>query len=432
MSFGLNEFEYQLPGTGTVARTLAARLRELPSILDYEDVFEGSGSADSTAGIQAALDDNAGGALFIPRGWFNISDQLDIPAGTRLYGLGPGSYLRVTDPNAPGALKLAGDFCHVENLKIERSNFATAPNGYIGIEIPAGNYDGKIVDCFCWMPNVVAGTYGIKGQGNGTDGAYWLEIVRPNIVGGEYGIYGRAMNNAKLFNGNIQSKYGLTLLETGNFVFQAVNLGGGNNHRGLWLQSGTVNTKGFFSFEGDGNGANTEAYRDEASSSGNIIEAALGGPSGNKVIRASKANYFKPIDYTGVQPGEVLYDLTKNVTFVENTWVDSGIGSDDFAFDGFYQVGIVNLENWAQGGAVFNQWAVFDLPVVKATNSAETVTLNFNHTSQSNNGDVLSLRIQKDVVGGTGKFKLQMKIQGASPRTYTGPTPVTYRIKRIF
>jgi hypothetical protein len=432
MSFGLNEFEYQLAGTGTVARTLAARLRELPSILDYEDVFEGPGSADSTAGIQAALDDNAGGALFIPRGWFNISDQLDIPAGTRLYGLGPGSYLRVTDPNAPGALKLNGDFITVENLKVERSNLATAPNGYIGIQVPAGSYDGKIVDCFVWMPNVLAGTYGIKAEGNGTDGAYWLEIARPNIVGGEYGIYGRAANNAKLFGGNIQSKYGLTLLETGNFFFQGVNLGGGNNHRGLWLQSGTVNTKGLYTFEGNGNGADTEAYRDEAGTAGNFTEAALGGPLGNKVIQVSKANRFRPIDYTGVQSSDVLFDLTKSVTFAENTWVDTGITSDDFAFDGFYRLGVVNLENWQQGGVIFNYYALIDLPVVKATNSTETVTLNTNHTSQSNNGDAISWRIQKDAASGTGKFKLQVRITGASARTYTGATAVKYRVERVF
>lgn len=74
---------YQRSETGSVARTVQAKLDESASVLDFGAT--GDGSTDDTAAIQAAL--NTGKSVYIPIGDYKVSATIYLTAkGQRLYG----------------------------------------------------------------------------------------------------------------------------------------------------------------------------------------------------------------------------------------------------------------------------------------------------------------------------------------------------------
>lgn len=80
-------------GTGAVARTVQAKLRETVSVKDYGAT--GDGTTDDTAAIQAAIDANAGRVIMLPVGTYLVAGTLSITAdGTVLCGVpsGRGGY----------------------------------------------------------------------------------------------------------------------------------------------------------------------------------------------------------------------------------------------------------------------------------------------------------------------------------------------------
>jgi hypothetical protein len=63
---------YQPAGTGAVATTVQAKLRETVSVKDFGAI--GDGVTDDTAAIQAAINANYGKSLFFPKGTYVLSD----------------------------------------------------------------------------------------------------------------------------------------------------------------------------------------------------------------------------------------------------------------------------------------------------------------------------------------------------------------------
>ena len=89
---------YTPAGTGAVATTVQAKLRQYVSVMDFGAV--GNGTADDTAAIQAAIDAclASGAALYVPSGSYKLTSQVNIdiygsgvPRGLIIQGDGWGS-----------------------------------------------------------------------------------------------------------------------------------------------------------------------------------------------------------------------------------------------------------------------------------------------------------------------------------------------------
>lgn len=77
-------------GTGAVARTVQAKLRDAVSVKDFGAV--GDGATNDTAAIQAAIDASA--CVYFPAGTYKISSPLTIPANAYLFGAGWSSIIK--------------------------------------------------------------------------------------------------------------------------------------------------------------------------------------------------------------------------------------------------------------------------------------------------------------------------------------------------
>lgn len=95
--------EYDPAGTGAVATTVQAKLREVVSVMDFGAT--GDGTTDDTAAIQAAINATVGGGmLLLPVGTYLVSDTLTFTKNIVFQGQGVGSEILVastmpiTDP----------------------------------------------------------------------------------------------------------------------------------------------------------------------------------------------------------------------------------------------------------------------------------------------------------------------------------------------
>lgn len=107
-------------GTGAVHRTVQAKLRDIVSVTDFGAV--GDNSTDCTAAIQAAHDaiGPAGGALYVPRGVYCMSGNVDITHPITLWGDGEGSRLRTTSANS-NVLTVSAQRVGIKGLNFDTS-----------------------------------------------------------------------------------------------------------------------------------------------------------------------------------------------------------------------------------------------------------------------------------------------------------------------
>jgi hypothetical protein len=80
--------QYLRASTGAVSRTLASKLGDMFSALDFSGI-DPTGATDSTTGIIAALAAMGNGTLCVPAGTFSVSGQINIAAGQYILGVGP-------------------------------------------------------------------------------------------------------------------------------------------------------------------------------------------------------------------------------------------------------------------------------------------------------------------------------------------------------
>jgi len=155
-------------GTGAVATTVQAKLRESVSVKDFGAV--GDGAADDTVAIQAALTAGAGKGVFFPAGSYSISADLSVPAGTYVYA--HGSSATVTQSTAgENAFTFAGDNVTIDGL------FIVGPNSGLGSAVRADAVaNPTVVNCKIrnWL-------YGIQVRG-----CQNTEIKANRLWGGTY------------------------------------------------------------------------------------------------------------------------------------------------------------------------------------------------------------------------------------------------------
>jgi len=91
-SSGSSLVGYTQGGTGAVATTVQAKLRQTVSVLDFG--ADPTGATDSTTAIQAAITAAPqGGAVYVPNGTYKVSDALVIDKALTIYGDGPGKWI---------------------------------------------------------------------------------------------------------------------------------------------------------------------------------------------------------------------------------------------------------------------------------------------------------------------------------------------------
>lgn len=138
---GAESVSFLQAGTGAVARTAQAKMREVVSVKDFGAV--GDGVTDDTAAIQAAIDAaiSLRKAVYFPRtslgtlGLYRITSALTISAGIRIYGEG-NNYSGVLCDGCSGFRINAGvNYVTIESMAIlQATRYSTTPNSHRAIE----------------------------------------------------------------------------------------------------------------------------------------------------------------------------------------------------------------------------------------------------------------------------------------------------------
>jgi hypothetical protein len=119
---------YAPAGTGAVATTVQAKLRQYVSVKDFGAV--GNGVTDDTTAIQAAL--NNRGGVYLPPGTYKITTSLIVYGNTYVFGDGPGA--SILKWNGTGAVPVIKDSSSVTsssvNLNIILRDFEINCNNY--------------------------------------------------------------------------------------------------------------------------------------------------------------------------------------------------------------------------------------------------------------------------------------------------------------
>jgi hypothetical protein len=114
---------YDPAGTGAVATTVQAKLREIVSVKDFGAT--GDGVTDDTAAIQLALDDGQNGAVFFPTGTYKVSSALTVRPSTHVFGSGVDSVLKTNSATA-NIFNINGQFVYISDLSFNSSVTRTA------------------------------------------------------------------------------------------------------------------------------------------------------------------------------------------------------------------------------------------------------------------------------------------------------------------
>lgn len=122
-------------GTGAVARTAQAKMRDFISAKDFGAT--GDGVTNDTTALQAALTAAAGKGLFIPAGSYQINAALTVPANTYVWA--ENATITQTTAGGANALTVSGSNVTIEGLTIVGQNSgggsAVYASGYNNIEV---------------------------------------------------------------------------------------------------------------------------------------------------------------------------------------------------------------------------------------------------------------------------------------------------------
>ena len=129
-----SEVTYEPGFTGSVATTVAAKLQQTVSVIDFGAV--GDGATDDTAAIQLALDATENGELYFPAGQYKITSALAVNARMTIRGAG----LRQTYITCYGCngfdIANGVNFITMTDLSVGQNvRYTVTPNAYTGINI---------------------------------------------------------------------------------------------------------------------------------------------------------------------------------------------------------------------------------------------------------------------------------------------------------
>jgi hypothetical protein len=301
-------FTYLSPGSGAVARNYAGKFGDTVSITDFG--ADSSGVADSTSAIQSAityiLSLPTGGSVYMPRGVYKVTSQINIPNTTSvsftLYGEGSGTKLRYSGSSTVNLFSAGSGTATFGSLYVFADFGVTSPTGGSVTAIALNNINSSLI-------------YNVSVFGN-TNALTLNSSYNTRIIGCD-------------FNG--QSQYGVTTLVTGtnsliieNSVISsagtaAINLAvGGNNIviRDNDLEANVVTlalanytsvlfegnyaenaTNSYFSFSGTNNAVDIRQNWLGANTTTTGINNVTGGSFVNNTLYNSAFTYSNTFDF---------------------------------------------------------------------------------------------------------------------------------------
>lgn len=211
-------------GTGAVARTAQAKMRDVVSVKDFGAV--GDGVADDTAAIQAAV--NAGGEVFFPTGRYLISSTITVAKTVSLLGssssfgdttataellyTGTGVALQIGD----GSTKIYN--VRIDTLGIRASGAAVSSATAIGLKLLNSNYaviTNLVVQRFQAGKGIQCTASGINiGASNNFIGCFlWYNKTGYEITGAGVGVgdYATTLFGGAVIGDGSANSYGLVV-----------------------------------------------------------------------------------------------------------------------------------------------------------------------------------------------------------------------------
>lgn len=253
---------YDPAGTGAVATTVQAKLRESVSAKDFGAT--GNGATPDNAAIQLALD--TGKSVFLPNGTYLLSAPITInTVGQRLYGeSSQNTYL--TGGITHDQVRVAASHCEVDHIHFR-------PGGYSDTSAPAF----APLRVYAALCHIHDNRFLANSSGHGT--AIFLDDVNPATAAIVSGAYIHTIENNRIGANGYDFKYSIYCLNANNgqqatkFINNQiigdvgiyVYKGGGNYYAGNLLQS----TSGGV---GVGNGIDLDVNVTGETITGNYIE----------------------------------------------------------------------------------------------------------------------------------------------------------------
>jgi len=136
-------------GTGAVARSVQAKLREIVTPQDFTSSTIDDYSTDASSAIQAAIDYAAttGKQVYIPAGTYKVGTALEVKGnGTSLIGDGPLATI-LKSPNASNPIiTFANGISNIKVRRLELTRAVTATVGGDGLSTPTDAYTDCILE----------------------------------------------------------------------------------------------------------------------------------------------------------------------------------------------------------------------------------------------------------------------------------------------
>ena len=205
-----SEVTYNPAGTGAVATTVQAKLRETVSVKDFGAV--GDGVTDDTAAIQAALDAHAN--VFFPPGAYVITSTLTSPVFGQCL-LGPGNlYAPATIQYAGSgtAIEFAGsvnyakmqDGIYIKGVPAVGTDYYNT--GSVGIDVTGGATSLEMIGC--WVSNFETL---VKSNYN----SFYNKFINNRLERFRYGLFNFSSNNLEV-KGNRFVRFNRAIFVNGN------------------------------------------------------------------------------------------------------------------------------------------------------------------------------------------------------------------------
>ena len=246
---------YDPPFTGGVATNVQDKLAQYVSIKDFGAV--GDGVTDDTAAIQAAIDDNPNGSIYIPAGTYIISAGLVADPAVSIYGNGANSIIKlengVTLSASPQFDARMLWSKNASNITVSGVTFDENTRGgakCFGSQLYSDIVGLKVVDCFVYDNNNV----GITVAGSGGSPGDCVDVLisgntiyplgpgpvvpTPGVENGQEGIKTSGNRRVRIVNNYMRTFYDDGISVNGYYV--AVPSGYDDGDRDIVIANNTI------------------------------------------------------------------------------------------------------------------------------------------------------------------------------------------------
>ncbi len=198
-SDGASAAVYTPAGTGAIASTVQAKLRESVSVLDFG--ADPTGAIDSAPAFRLAI--AAAKNIYVPTGTYSIESNISVTTPVRIYGDGVSptvierAYSPVADTQGVFAFSGGGTSCALENMTIRSK---VGQTGGCLVSIVSGASDTLGLYRFEWVVFTTTDTSGVTGTH-----AYTVYLDGTAKTSSPIGIRGVDFTGCSLFGGSVST-----------------------------------------------------------------------------------------------------------------------------------------------------------------------------------------------------------------------------------